>query len=159
MTGYFNRPDATAAAFCEDGWLKTGDLVEVLPTGDLKFSARLSDMFKSGGYNIYPREIELVLEQHPAISSAAVVGVPDEFYGESGYAFLQPQGQASPDADALKDWCKSHLSNYKVPKVFDLITAMPLLPNGKLDKSALKHSAVSRNSECPDRGGDKLLEE
>jgi acyl-CoA synthetase (AMP-forming)/AMP-acid ligase II len=141
MTGYFNRPEATAAAFCEDGWLKTGDLVEVLPSGDFKFSARVSDMFKSGGYNVYPREVELVLERHPAISSAAVVGVPDEFYGESGHAYLQLESGASLEVATLKAWCKDSLSNYKVPKVFEVIDAMPLLPNGKLDKTALKRMA------------------
>ncbi len=141
MTGYFNRPEATAAAFCEDGWLKTGDLVEVLPSGDFKFSARVSDMFKSGGYNVYPREVELVLENHPDISSAAVVGVPDNFYGESGHAYIQPERGASLEVEAVKQWCKNGLSNYKVPKVLELVDSMPLLPNGKLDKATLKKRA------------------
>ncbi|MEH6593302.1 MAG: class I adenylate-forming enzyme family protein, partial [Halioglobus sp.] len=73
MLGYFDRPEATAAAFTEDGWLKTGDLVEVLPDGNFRFSARVSDMFKSGGYNVYPREVEIALEEHEAVSAAAVV--------------------------------------------------------------------------------------
>ena len=141
MLGYFNRPEATSAAFTEDGWLKTGDLVEVLPSGDFRFSARVSDMFKSGGYNVYPREVEIVLEEHPLIASAAVVGVPDELYGESGHAFIRfvPGGHVEPTE--IKDWCKRHLSNYKVPKVIELIESMPLLPNGKLDKTNLKQRA------------------
>ena len=141
MVGYYNRPEATAAAFAEDGWLKTGDLVEVLPSGDFRFSARVSDMFKSGGYNIYPREIEIILEKHPSIAAAAVVGVPDALYGESGLAFLQPVPGADVDVEALRSWCREHLSNYKVPKVLRTVDAMPLLPNGKLDKNALKQQA------------------
>jgi acyl-CoA synthetase (AMP-forming)/AMP-acid ligase II len=138
MVGYFNRPEATAAAFTEDGWLKSGDLVEVLPSGDFRFSARLSDMFKSGGYNVYPREVEIVLEQHPDVVSAAVVGVPDELYGESGYAFLQLSAGATLDPGVFRSWCKQSLSNYKVPRLMEVVDAMPLLPNGKLDKTALK---------------------
>jgi acyl-CoA synthetase (AMP-forming)/AMP-acid ligase II len=141
MVGYFNRPEATAAAFTEDGWLKTGDLVEVLPSGDFRFSARVSDMFKSGGYNVYPREVEIALEQHPDVAAAAVVGVPDPLYGESGYAFVQTATTDNFDAEGLKAWCRQGLSNYKVPKVFKPIDSMPLLPNGKLDKTDLKQMA------------------
>lgn len=75
-------PERIAEAFTADGWLKTGDLVEVLPDGNVRFSARVSDMFKSGGYNVYPREVEIALEEHAAITTAAVVGVADSLYGE-----------------------------------------------------------------------------
>lgn len=142
MVGYFNRPDATAAAFTEDGWLKTGDLVEVLPDGNFRFSARVSDMFKSGGYNVYPREVEIALEEHEAISAAAVVGVPDPLYGEVGHAYITLLEQDSIDTDQLKHWCKERVSNYKVPKSIEVLETMPLLPNGKLDKTALKNSAL-----------------
>ena len=148
MTGYFNRPEATAEAFTADGWLKSGDLVEVLPSGDFKFSARVSDMFKSGGYNVYPREVEIVLEQHDAIVTAAVVGVPDDLYGEVGYAFIGVLPGMAVDSEELKQWCKSKLSNYKVPKVIAIQDAMPLLPNGKLDRVSLKKMAL----ETDDRG-------
>ena len=143
MVGYFNRPEATEAAFTADGWLKSGDLVEVLPSGDFKFSARVSDMFKSGGYNVYPREVEIALEEHEAITTAAVVGVPDSLYGEVGYAFIQLLPGKVIEKDELKQWCKSKLSNYKVPKAFAVPDAMPLLPNGKLDRVALKQLALS----------------
>ena len=143
MVGYFNRPEATAAAFTDDGWLKTGDLVEVLPSGDLRFSARVSDMYKSGGYNVYPREVEIVLEDHDDIASAAVVGVPDELWGETGYAYLLLQPGADIDEDKLVAWCKARLSGYKAPKFVEVISAMPLLPNGKLDKTELKQRARS----------------
>jgi acyl-CoA synthetase (AMP-forming)/AMP-acid ligase II len=141
MVGYFNRPQETAASFTADGWLKTGDLVEVLPDGNFRFSARVSDMFKSGGYNVYPREIEIALEEHEAITTAAVVGVPDTLYGEVGYAYINLLAGNTVDAEQLKGWCKSRVSNYKIPKVIEVLNAMPLLPNGKLDKTALKKSA------------------
>ncbi|MFK8047043.1 MAG: class I adenylate-forming enzyme family protein [Halioglobus sp.] len=142
MVGYFNRPEATAAAFTEDGWLKSGDLVEVLPDGNFRFSARVSDMFKSGGYNVYPREVEIALEEHEAISAAAVVGVPDPLYGEVGYAYLTLLAQGTIDTEQLIQWCKVRVSNYKIPKTIEVLEAMPLLPNGKLDKTSLKKMAM-----------------
>jgi len=141
MVGYFNRPQETAAAFTEDGWLKTGDLVEVLPDGSLRFSARVSDMFKSGGYNVYPREVEIALEDYDAVTTAAVVGVPDVLYGEVGYAYINLLPGQSVDTEQLTRWCKSRVSNYKVPKVIEVLDTMPLLPNGKLDKTLLKRMA------------------
>jgi acyl-CoA synthetase (AMP-forming)/AMP-acid ligase II len=142
MVGYFNRPDETNAAFTQDGWLKTGDLVEVLPDGNFRFSARVSDMFKSGGYNVYPREVEIALEEHQDISCAAVVGVPDPLYGEVGYAYITVLTEGAIDTQQLKQWCKSRVSNYKVPKTIAVLEAMPLLPNGKLDKASLKKRAL-----------------
>ena len=141
MLGYFNRPHETAASFTEDGWLKTGDLVEVLPDGGYRFSARVSDMFKSGGYNVYPREVEIALEEHDAVTTAAVVGVPDALYGEVGFAYINLRPGQSIDTEQLTNWCKSRVSNYKVPKVIEVLEAMPLLPNGKLDKTSLKRMA------------------
>lgn len=138
MTGYFNRPQATEAAFTADGWLKTGDLVEVLPSGDFRFSARVSDMYKSGGYNVYPREVEILLESHESVVTAAVVGVPDPLYGETGYAFLQLCPGAEVEPTTFVRWCKERLSGYKAPKFVQVLDGMPLLPNGKLDKVALK---------------------
>ena len=141
MTGYFNRPVETAASFTSDGWLKSGDLVEVLPDGNFRFSARVSDMFKSGGYNVYPREVEIALEEHAAVTTAAVVGVPDALYGEVGYAYINLLAGDTIDVEQLKLWCKNKLSNYKVPKAIEVLEAMPLLPNGKLDKTSLKKIA------------------
>ena len=82
-----------------------------------------------------------MLEEHPLVSCAAVVGVPDELYGESGFAYLQPVPGGALDLDEIVTWCRARMSNYKVPKVIQPIEAMPLLPNGKLDKTALKSTA------------------
>jgi acyl-CoA synthetase (AMP-forming)/AMP-acid ligase II len=133
---YWNRPEATAAAFTSDGFYKTGDLATLNPDGSYKIAGRVSEMFKSGGYNVYPREVELALEKHPAVAMAAVVGVPDALYDEVGYACIVPK--ASVSIDDLRAHCRDILANYKVPKHFDITEDPPLLPIGKIDKKALK---------------------
>ncbi|MGD9914875.1 MAG: class I adenylate-forming enzyme family protein, partial [Rhizobiaceae bacterium] len=126
----------------EDGeWFKTGDLMELMADGkNLRFVGRRSDMFKSGGYNVYPREVEEWLEEHPAVEMVAVLGRPDPLFGEVGHAVvLGKRGTALTEAD-LREWCKQGLANYKVPKTFELRTEMPLLSTGKLDKLALRQA-------------------
>ncbi|MDV3219881.1 class I adenylate-forming enzyme family protein [Intrasporangium sp.] len=141
MTGYWGRPEDTAATVTDDGWLRTGDLAEVGPDGRLRIVGRLRDMFKSGGYNVYPREVEQVLELHPGVSTAAVLGVPDPMFGEVGEAWVLTISDAISPRD-LDAHCRAHLANYKVPKTFHLRRDLPLLPVGKIDKVALR--ALSR---------------
>ena len=145
MLEYFNNPSATAAAFTKDGFLKTGDLAELLPDGRWRLVGRLSEMFKSGGYNVYPREVEAVLEAHPDVALAAVIGVPDRLFDEVGVAFVLPAPDAAPLEDELKAHCRRHLANYKIPKRFHVRRDLPLLPIGKLDKKALKASALEQD--------------
>ena len=142
MTGYWRRPEATQESFTDDGWFRTGDVGLLRDDGNLKLVGRLSDMFKSGGYNVYPREIELVLEQHPAVDLAAVVGVPDDLYQEVGCAWVQSSTGDRVTAEALDAWCRERLANYKVPKSFRIVDALPLLPVGKVDKQALRQRAA-----------------
>jgi len=146
MKGYFRRPEATAAAFTPDGYFRTGDVAVRRPDGNLRIVGRLSEMFKSGGYNVYPREIELCLEEHPAVALAAVVGVPDPVYNEVGAAFLALMPGATLDADEARDWCRARLANYKIPKRFAFYDELPLLPVGKVDKRALEASITSQES-------------
>lgn len=151
MLGYFRNPAATAAAFTTDGFLRTGDIAVRQPDGTLRIVGRRSEMFKSGGYNVYPREIELCLEEHPAIAMAAVVGVPDPLYSEIGVAYLVPKsGADGPTEEGLREWCRARLANYKVPKRFVVRDELPLLPIGKVDKLALKRGALT--SEAADVG-------
>jgi acyl-CoA synthetase (AMP-forming)/AMP-acid ligase II len=142
MLGYFNRPEATRDAFTADGWLKSGDVGYFRPDGALVFTGRLSEMFKSGGFNVYPREIEDVLAQHPAVALVAVIGVSDPLYGEVGEAYVQLAQGA--DADDLAAFCKARLADYKVPKRFFLRDVLPVLPVGKIDKPLLKREAAAR---------------
>lgn len=140
-TGYWRRPEATAELFTADGWLRTGDLAEERPDGAYRLIGRLKEMFKSGGYNVYPREIEQVLENHPDVALAAVIGVPDPLYQEVGHAFVLPHPGRTPSPAALEAHCRAQLANYKVPKRFTIQAAFPMLPIGKIDKQALKASS------------------
>lgn len=141
MLGYWHRPDATRETFTEDGWLKTGDIAYEREDGNIRLVGRMSDMFKSGGYNVYPREIETVLEQHPAVAIAAIVSIPDPLYQEVGVAYIKRDADVTTDAEALDRWCRDRLANYKVPKAINILDELPLLPIGKVDKQALKRRA------------------
>ena len=137
MSGYLGLPEATAEAFTADGWLRTGDIGERCQDGTHRITGRIREMYKSGGYNIYPREVELILELHPAVAMAAVVSVPDPLYGEVGHAWILASQQPVSATD-LDAFCRLHLANYKVPKHFHVRSELPMLAIQKLDKVALR---------------------
>ncbi|NKB77528.1 MAG: AMP-binding protein [Gammaproteobacteria bacterium] len=139
MNGYFNEPEATAESFTADGWFKTGDIAQLRSDGNWHLVGRTKEMYKSGGFNIYPREIEIVIEEHPGVAMTAVLATFDPIYNEVGYAFVQLQENADVDEAELKHWCRERLANYKVPKNFEIINELPKLPIGKIDKQSLKH--------------------
>ncbi|MFF4771315.1 class I adenylate-forming enzyme family protein [Microtetraspora fusca] len=134
--GYWRDPGATARLIDPDGWLHTGDLAVRRPDGNLELVGRTHEMFKSGGYNVYPREIEIALESHPAVQAAAVLGVPDDLYGQVGHAWVQASGGAT-DPDELIAHLRERLARYKVPKRLTIVSELPLLGIGKVDKRAL----------------------
>jgi acyl-CoA synthetase (AMP-forming)/AMP-acid ligase II len=136
FAGYLNAPQATAAAFAPDGWLRTGDHGRLDAAGQLRLLGRRHEMFKSGGYNVYPREVEAVIEALPGVDLCAVISVPDPTWSEVGIAFVQ--ASAALDEDALRRHCAQQLARYKVPKRFVLRPALPLLPIGKVDKQRLR---------------------
>ena len=146
LAGYFRDPEATAAGYTADGWFRTGDIVKVWPDGNLEIVGRTREMFISGGFNIYPREIEIAIEAHPEVGLVAVLGVPDETFGEVGHAFVEPKPGKTLEASALHDWCRERLANYKIPKRFEIRTELPRLPIGKIDKQALKRELARRPS-------------
>lgn len=135
---YWNRPDLTRTVLDDDGWYYSGDLGSVDEAGRLRISGRKTEMFKTGGENVYPREIEDVLEQHPAVLIAAVVSVPDDTYQEVGWAAVMPHPGHSPSPHELEALCRDRLANFKVPKRIAIWPVLPLLPNGKVNKVALK---------------------
>ncbi len=139
---YFGRPEATAAAYTADGWFKTGDVGLLRADGNLRLVGRRSEMIKSGGYNVYPREIELCIEGLDEVALAAVIGRPDDTFGEVGVAYVMPEPGATPDPERLRMLCREHLANYKVPKEFIIVDHLPLLPIGKVDKQQLKRRAM-----------------
>jgi acyl-CoA synthetase (AMP-forming)/AMP-acid ligase II len=137
--GYLGDMAATAAAFTADGWLRTGDLAERLPDGNLRLRGRQKELIKSGGYNVYPREIEMTLEAHPAVALAVVVGQPHERFGEVPHALLvwRP-GVPAPTERELMAWCRGQLANYKVPKSLRWTSCLPTLANGKPDRLGIR---------------------
>jgi acyl-CoA synthetase (AMP-forming)/AMP-acid ligase II len=137
MKGYWNRPEATAETIVGDGWLKSGDLATMDERGYITIVGRTKEMFKSGGYNVYPREIEAVIEKHPNVAFVSVIPIPDETWQEVGKAFVMPVPGTDITPDDLKELCKKHLANYKVPKEFEVRPLLPLLPSGKINRLEL----------------------
>jgi long-chain acyl-CoA synthetase len=133
MTGYWNRPEATAQTL-RDGWLHTGDLGRQDADGDVEIVDRLKEMIVRGGYNVYPREVEEVLYGHPDIAEAAVVGVPDEHFGEEVGAAIVPRPGAAIEPEAIRRWAKERLSAYKVPRLFAFAEELPKGATGKVLK-------------------------
>lgn len=134
--GYYRNPQATAESFTPDGWLKTGDLAEQDARGCYRIIGRVKEMYISGGENIWPAEVEAVLQAHPAVREAAVIGVPDPRWGEAGLAFVIPSGP-EPEVSDLIRFCRERLAPFKVPRSFRFAADLPRSPSGKIRKSAL----------------------
>lgn len=140
MKGYLDRPEATAEVL-RGGWLHTGDLARVDEDGYLFIVDRKKDMVLTGGFNIYPREIEEVLHLHPSVSEAAVVGQPDEEKGEIAVAFLIPRGGHTPSEGEILRFCRKRLAAYKVPKKVQFVSELPRNSAGKVLKRLLREKA------------------
>jgi acyl-CoA synthetase (AMP-forming)/AMP-acid ligase II len=141
MKGYFEDPEQTAAAIA-DGWLHSGDLGYLGEDGLLRITGRLKDMVIVGGFNVYPAEIEGLLLGHPGVREAAVVGIPDERLGEVPVAFVVPREGAELEPDELRGWARERLANFKVPRSFRIVPALPYSAIGKLDKGKLREEAT-----------------
>jgi fatty-acyl-CoA synthase len=137
MTGYWRRPAATAEVLREDGWLRTGDLATRDDEGFLTLVGRARELFISGGENVYPAQVEHVYAEHPAIREIAVVGVPDERWGEVGRAYVVLAPGASLDAEALRGWGRERLARFKVPRSFVAVEVLPRTVTGKIQKHRL----------------------
>lgn len=136
--GYFQNAKATAAAFTEDGWLRTGDVGQRDADGDMFIVDRIKDMYISGGENVYPAEVERVLHAHQDVLEAAVIGVPDAKWGEVGAAFVMARPDLTLDLAVLRRWCRDRLAGYKVPVTFHVIDDFPRTAAGKIRKHALR---------------------
>ncbi len=137
FSGYFDNPQANAAAF-RDGWFRTGDLGHLDEEGDLFITGRASDMYISGGSNVYPLEIEEVLRTHPAIADAAVVGMPHPVWGEIGVAVCVKRADKKVSAEAVLAWLRQHIAVYKVPQQLHFRDALPRSAYGKVTKADLR---------------------
>jgi len=141
MRGYHDAPEATEAAIDAEGWYHTGDLASMDGRGCLRIEGRIKDMIIRGGENIYPREIEEALFAHPAVAEVAVVGVPDQTWGEVVAAFVRAvPGQPAPAPEELRAWCRERLAPYKTPAHWVFTDAFPMTPSGKIQKFKLRES-------------------
>ena len=136
--GYLDNDAATRASFTPDGWLKSGDVAERDSDGYYRIIDRIKDMYISGGENVYPAEVEKVLITHPAVLDAAVIGVSDDRWGETGVAFLIARPGARLDTGTLPDWLRERLAGYKRPKAFHIVDDFPRTAAGKVRKPELR---------------------
>lgn len=138
MRGYWNDPEATGAVLSDDGWLRSGDAGYMDEDGYLYVHDRIKDMIVSGGENVYPAEVESVLYGHPDVAEAAVIGVPDETWGEAVHAVVVPRAGREIDPDALIAWTREGLAGFKCPKSVERSEALPRNAAGKVLKRALR---------------------
>jgi malonyl-CoA/methylmalonyl-CoA synthetase len=135
FAGYWQRPDATAEAFTADGWFRSGDIGEFDEAGYLRIAGRTKELIITGGYNVYPREVEEALRRHPAVADVAVAGVPSDVWGEAVTAWVVPADDVT--ADALLAFARTTLAPYKCPKDVRFLDTLPRNALGKVLKHAL----------------------
>jgi malonyl-CoA/methylmalonyl-CoA synthetase len=141
--GYWQRPDATAAAFDPQGWFNTGDLGVRSADGYLTINGRAHELIICGGFNVYPREIEEVLLSHPAVAEAAVVGLPDPEFGEQVAAAVVLKPGAAASAEQLIARCRAQLASFKKPRRVEFVAALPRNAMGKLQKNVLRERLLA----------------
>jgi fatty-acyl-CoA synthase len=145
MRGYVNNPEATAKTFTSDGWLRTGDLGSLTADGRLRMTGRLKDVFRVGGENVAPAEVEEVLLAHPAVQTAQVIGVPDARLGEVGCAYVTLKSGSTVSESELLEWCKARCANFRVPrylKIVDNFESIGMTASGKVQKTKLREHAL-----------------
>lgn len=144
MLGYYKDPERTAEVL-RDGWVHTGDIVRVDDAGNLFFLDRNKDMIKTGGLNVSSQEVERALQNHPDVVRAAVVGLPDDYWSEAVTAFVVVTEGAQVDEEQLREHCRTQIARYKVPKAVNLVTELPVDPQGKLLKRELRRLHTNAN--------------
>ncbi len=145
--GYWRDPEATAAALTEGGWFHSGDIATLDDEGHLHIVDRVKDMYISGGENVYPAEVEGVLFEHPAVAEAAVVGVPDDTWGEVGRAFVVPRPGVAVTPGEVRDFLRPRLAKYKIPVYVDVVDALPKTGSGKIRKPDLRRRPLPAGPE------------
>jgi fatty-acyl-CoA synthase len=148
MQGYFDKPAETAATLGGDGWLRTGDLGFMDDRGFVQVVGRLKDMVIRGGENVYPREIEDLLLERSDVGEVAVLGVPDDYYGEEIVAVVRAAPGQVPDATALAEFVGRRLSRHKIPKQWFMAEQLPTTPSGKIQKFRLRDAYEAGELRC-----------
>lgn len=154
FAGYFRNRAATEAAFA-NGWLRTGDLVEVDADGDIRIVDRIKDIFISGGENVSPAEVEHVLLSHPAVAEAAVVGIPDARWGEVGRAFIVKRPGIVTDGVELREFCRERLAGFKVPVGFEFVASLPKSGLSKISRARLRSAPNFEYDAAATEGGQR----
>ncbi len=144
MKGYWNRPEETAKVITRDGWLLTGDVAVMDEDGRFKIVDRKKDMIIASGYNVYPREVEDILFEHPSVRQAAVIGVPDAYRGESVKAFLVLKDGATATEAEIVAFCREKLAPFKVPKQVEFVKELPMTLVGKVLRRALREKESAK---------------
>ncbi|MCR5879826.1 class I adenylate-forming enzyme family protein [Phenylobacterium sp. J367] len=145
-SAYWNQPEATAKAF-KDGWFRTGDAARRDADGFYFIVDRWKDMYITGGENVYPAEVEQVIAAMDGVADAAVVGVPDPRWGESGCAYVVLRPGAEPDPAKVADWCDERLARYKRPSHVRFVEALPRTASGKIQKDILRRQFAAQQNE------------
>jgi fatty-acyl-CoA synthase len=143
MAGYWGRPDATAQAIDAEGWFRTGDIAYADSEGFITICDRVKDMIISGGENVYPAEVESVLFKHPSVADVAVIGVPDEQWGETVAAIVALKPNCVLSLDELRDFAATSLARYKLPRQLEFLNALPRGATGKILKFELRNQFIS----------------
>ena len=147
MRGYYKDPAATAQAFTADGWLRTGDIGTLMEDNRLRWTGRSKDVFRVGGENVAPAEVEEVLLAHPAVATAQVVGVPDRRLGEVGAAFVTLKAGATASKAELLEFLRGRCANFRVPRYLAIVRdfdAIGMTASGKVQKARLREHAIRK---------------
>jgi fatty-acyl-CoA synthase len=143
MLGYWENQEATAAAIDQAGWMHTGDLATLDSDGYANIVGRIKDMVIRGGENIYPREVEEFLYQHPAVSDVQVVGVPDAKYGEELCAWVRLKEGEAVDGEELRAWCHGRIATFKIPRYWRFVDEFPMTVTGKVQKFKMRETSIA----------------
>lgn len=149
MLGYWNDRKRTREAVDAEGWMHTGDLATLDDAGHARIVGRIKDMLIRGGENIYPREIEEWLFQHPAVAEVQVFGVPDPRWGEEVCAWVRLKPGSELDAEALRQWCRERMAHFKVPRHLAFVQAFPMTVTGKVQKHRMREAMIERLAAGP----------
>jgi fatty-acyl-CoA synthase len=141
MLGYYRAPGVTAETIDAEGWLYSGDLATMDAEGYVKIVGRKKDMLITGGFNVYPAEIEEYLFTHPKVQNVSVIGVPDDVFGEVAVAYLVPREGETIDPQAIVDYCVGEIANFKVPRYVEIVDELPMTQSGKVQKFRLREMA------------------
>jgi fatty-acyl-CoA synthase len=151
FAGYWNRPEETAASFVDGDWFRSGDVIRVDADGCAHVVDRVKDMFISGGENVYPAEVEAVAVQLDEVASCAVVGIPDERWGEVGVGYVELRDGATLTEDRLRAHLEAHLARYKVPRHLEFVAELPRNATGKIRRIELRARAADEQAAVPPR--------